>query len=591
MNNDCTGPLVLSHFRNYAYPSSTKYDIILRSLLLQLVRKGEDLAAYVYEEYDLVKKVPGVPVMERLLHLLLSSISKGPGEAAYVWIVLDGIDECETLTQNRVFKLISQATSRKSSSNEVICKGLVSCRFSAEASAKLREMQPISLAEEKKHISIDIKHYSAQRLRSMQTKLQQMNVNDEDIGEIQDAITEKADGMFLYARLVLDYLSSNVFFSAEEVKTSVHELPAKLSKFRIMTQILVRLDDRSVTRVKCALGWIAFSNRPLKKIEFLSAVAFSSGDANVKQIAPQYMWDMFIQSSSSNLVLIESDCLLQHGIATITCLLAGIEYVPDGLPHEPVLFRIIKGLHGFHIYSKEHWTDYLLSLTLSNQNHGSPPSLLFHLACELATKLNQLLTNPVQLPEKPNGPLFDDQQKPTKFMDERIENLGSPLLQGVVDGCLKARSAEQIELKLEQIESRWQPINDSPTSAIPPPQERVSLILQRYQTAIRYLLGGTDYPGITAAEFDFFKQNFRNSAHTCRVKGCPEATDGFERQAQYHEHEMLHVRRLICTYSGCPYPPFTSFKSLKCHINKNHGTAPPRKSIRKSGQTAAPRKS
>jgi hypothetical protein len=40
--------------------------------------------------------------------------------------------------------------------------------------------------------------------------------------------TNSEIGMFLYTRLVLDYLSYNVFFSGEEVKRSVFELPPRL---------------------------------------------------------------------------------------------------------------------------------------------------------------------------------------------------------------------------------------------------------------------------------------------------------------------------------------------------------------------------
>jgi hypothetical protein len=36
--------------------------------------------------------------------------------------------------------------------------------------------------------------------------------------------------MFLYARLVLDYLSTNIFYNGEEVKTSIDHLPDKLSE-------------------------------------------------------------------------------------------------------------------------------------------------------------------------------------------------------------------------------------------------------------------------------------------------------------------------------------------------------------------------
>ena len=56
-------------------------------------------------------------------------------------------------------------------------------------------------------------------------------------------------------------------------------------------QMLVHLDDRSVGRVRCILGWIAFSKRPLKKLELLSAISFSSGNPNVTYLVPQYILD------------------------------------------------------------------------------------------------------------------------------------------------------------------------------------------------------------------------------------------------------------------------------------------------------------
>lgn len=36
--------------------------------------------------------------------------------------------------------------------------------------------------------------------------------------------------MFLYARLVLDYLSKNIFYTGSEMRRSIDELPEKLSE-------------------------------------------------------------------------------------------------------------------------------------------------------------------------------------------------------------------------------------------------------------------------------------------------------------------------------------------------------------------------
>jgi uncharacterized protein YutE (UPF0331/DUF86 family) len=67
---------------------------------------------------------------------------------------------------------------------------------------------------------------------------------------------------------------------------------SSLSYRKILTQVLIHLDPRSVYRIKCVLGWIAFAKRPLKKLEFLSAVTFSSGEPKVAHLAPQYVLDI-----------------------------------------------------------------------------------------------------------------------------------------------------------------------------------------------------------------------------------------------------------------------------------------------------------
>lgn len=36
-------------------------------------------------------------------------------------------------------------------------------------------------------------------------------------------------GMFLYARLVLDYVTSNIFFTGDEIKQSIQQLPPTLT--------------------------------------------------------------------------------------------------------------------------------------------------------------------------------------------------------------------------------------------------------------------------------------------------------------------------------------------------------------------------
>lgn len=193
---DRPGSLTLSHFCNYAYPSSTKYETILRSLLVQLVRKDQELAAHVYDSYVLAKKSPSIPILESLLKFMLASISKEPQQTTYLWICLDGIDECEALVRDRTLGLVSQVTSSTFGPENVICKALLFSRFSSSASTRLRKSQSISLSEEKEHVNMSIRRYAEQRLRAMYSKFEQMSLTTNDVDGIENAITEKADGKF-----------------------------------------------------------------------------------------------------------------------------------------------------------------------------------------------------------------------------------------------------------------------------------------------------------------------------------------------------------------------------------------------------------
>jgi hypothetical protein len=171
-----------------------QYDWILRSLILQLIRKDAQLAAYVYECYVLKKRALTMQLLETLLKFLLSNVSHEPQKISYVWVVMDGINECELATQNKLLSLVSLMTLRAPSSSDVFCKTLVFCRGSSSASAKLRRSQTLSLSEEKEHLSEAIRCYAAQRLELMHDKFDQIGLTERDIEEIKEAIVQKGDG-------------------------------------------------------------------------------------------------------------------------------------------------------------------------------------------------------------------------------------------------------------------------------------------------------------------------------------------------------------------------------------------------------------
>jgi uncharacterized protein YacL (UPF0231 family) len=184
----------IHHFCSQRYPSSTTYEQVLRSMLLQLLRKDEEMVAHVYADCVLGKKAPTIQALEKLLLNLFSMASREPRQTDYIWIIIDGLNECDTRRQSSVVNLINQITSKVAGAGDTICKVLISSRHSAQIATKLRKKQIISLTEEKSNMKLAIRQYVSQRLVSMNEKIRQLELTRKDIDDIESVITNKSDG-------------------------------------------------------------------------------------------------------------------------------------------------------------------------------------------------------------------------------------------------------------------------------------------------------------------------------------------------------------------------------------------------------------
>ena len=185
---------VIRHFSTYSYVSFTKYEYIVRSLLLQLLRTNGELLAHVYQECVLGKKPPSITTLERLLHLITLNLAGEPGEVQYLWIVLDGLDECEADKQPRLLSLLNYITTKSNSDEGTVCKVLVSSRYSAVLFKHLRKRQIVSLSDESDQLNKAIRSYTIQRLQSSAERLRQLELEPEDVEDIASTIAQKADG-------------------------------------------------------------------------------------------------------------------------------------------------------------------------------------------------------------------------------------------------------------------------------------------------------------------------------------------------------------------------------------------------------------
>jgi DNA-binding transcriptional regulator/RsmH inhibitor MraZ len=185
--------LVVRHFCTYAYASSTKFDQILRSLLLQLVRPNADLVAHIYGEHIQNKRAPNTQVLEQLLLTASGPISAIPAKPTFVHVIFDGLDECEPDQQGRIATLLDRLHG-VGSPTPTVFKVLLCSRRSPSLDKRFRNRTVVSMTAEKKSIESAIQIYANQRLGSLHDQLSQIGLTQGDIRNIGVNIAKKADG-------------------------------------------------------------------------------------------------------------------------------------------------------------------------------------------------------------------------------------------------------------------------------------------------------------------------------------------------------------------------------------------------------------
>ncbi|KAF4635514.1 hypothetical protein G7Y89_g2570 [Cudoniella acicularis] len=578
--------IVIYHFCSYMHAESTQYGTILKSLIAQILRSNDYLLAHVYEEYLLNRKSSSPQVLEQLLPTLLPAISNESSRTIYVRIVLDGLDECDEDKQQRVFTVLDRMVASTSNSNQTICKVLISSQDSPNLSKLLRRKGSVSLYDERAALMSAIGVYVRQRLERMRDDVFPIEHTDGDVKEIAEAIASNADGMFLWARLVLDVIQVGIFFSAEDMRTSaIKSIPKDLGEFyqRILDRIVTRFGGQSEERMRAVWGWIALAQRPLKKFELKSALIFGSLDIPGAQLPPDHIFELFkplieerkdstlsfihvsvknyLQSPASGPFIQQQQVSYEQSLACVACLLSGLNVFQQRYGDNDRLRRVLKGLHGLHLYANEHWIEHLLIAG----SHGAGLDTISNLL-----RLTERLCNDLQLRRTPL-PESTLRNGRAPRLDDRLSLLE---MHPAIHEYLKFELTYRLQVRLERNGSSTNEGSTTSNSHVSP----LNYVLIGFQETVRRLLQMQNFPGASSEDFERFKRDFRTAAYTCRYMGCSRATVGFGDDQARVEHERSHTQMLKCTFPGCKYDlPFRSTNTLKSHMAKYH--APPKATV------------
>ncbi|KAK5987283.1 Vegetative incompatibility HET-E-1-like protein [Cladobotryum mycophilum] len=535
--------LVITHFCTYSYVVSKIYENILKSILLQLIRSNSDLVAYVYDTLIIKKQVPGAQMLEQLLHALVGAASATPSQTQYIHIILDGLDECDKNIQTKVMVKLQGLVNTALHSGSAVLKVLVSTRMSLAIQQKAKDKENVSLSAEKEHLERAIRCYASQKLATLKHRFRQMGFSENDMEDLESRIARRADGMFLWARLVLEYLASNLFHVRDEVFGAAEALPQGLIELygQILMQLTANCNEQSILRMGSLLGWIAFAKRPLRMAELRSALAFSTSDTDIKELVPSFWFEKcapiiekrsdstfafihvsvrdYLQSLDSSIPLDESAALAGHGLAAARCLLSGLKVFAPTYSDDSRLRHVICGLQGFQTYAIEYWVDYVL-IHVNSTTQSSAATSFAQLSCELAAAFAGANTSATQRPA-------DAGSMHQNLVQLQQENSA---LFAVVNAVLLERQ-ERFLKELPQDRDLVKGLVNI---------TNLESLQQNYQCTIKKLLRKSSYSGVSLQTVERFKQDFRTSAFTCRLRSCVHATLGFDDDESRLAHETNH---------------------------------------------------
>ncbi|KAJ5704064.1 DNA-directed RNA polymerase II subunit RPB1 [Penicillium malachiteum] len=545
-----------------------------RSLVAQLSRANSDCASYVYLNHIQNGHQLSLPRMKEILQSALPSM--GP-----VRIVLDGLDELLLEEQEKLLKSILPLL--HSEDLERTCKLLLSSRDTANISVHMSRISKIDLNREQRSRDPAIESFIKEELATLRASFDDMNIDGELVEDIEKDMIDKADGMFLWVRLVVSSLRQ--VRRLAELRETVYTLPKGLEKMYevIAHQIFESPSNCDGVYTLRILSWVIFGVKPLRKTDILhgasidpDTVDFSDDyrlresvldlckplleerlDGTVRFI--HFTVHQYFKSGPGTRFIDPAKANFAITFSCLSYLIKGLDLLlPDFTPEEQCK-EVSHGIHGLCRYAQWNWIYHLQQCSVNSNG--------------LDEEEHNMLEDQIKTLYEKNRSLDGysprvQQDQPTWHPRTEPGNLQILFLQDFpgINEFFHHCYAFKMTLKKHRF-SNGKEIDEYVRRHDP---SLFSRMLQIYNGAVQHLCTSSDIDGVNPAQLCRFKQQFGSSAFPCRFFGCMRA---FPRNDIREDHEISwHIGGIRCLDLSCPFSRigFSSSQALRSHTLVYH---------------------
>ncbi|KAF7527346.1 hypothetical protein G7054_g10484 [Neopestalotiopsis clavispora] len=538
-----------------------------QSLVFQLAEMHADLKAIVCQSMDEHLR-SDLDATSRLLSKLI--IHAGP-----VYFVVDGVDEISRFERHRLVMELLQLS--KSCSQLRI---ILSSRPEADLVQKLADaVESIQVDD---HNEASIRSYVHQQSQQIFDGLKMRPGSPNKIRGLLSPLASKAKGMFLYARLVMNMLSSMHEYS--DIEKSLEVLPENLDEAyrRIMDRLWQIQDNEMAKRARRLLGWIASSPQPMSIEEAQQALVVNPQERNqvfniIAKLNVVAMLGPIVETVDSYIHFVHFTAkeyiasdhlglqLINPTQATLDLAICCISYLCQS-HHDPditdgeVTLKASSGQYSFHAFSSKMW---------------------FQLICQYlrlveATGQWNELVQAIQKLRETRGSEVTETTEDEELSDVELSEDGF--------GILKEEHPALHELLLRVCLFRQNSYLFTGTKDRDPKKDqRDPLSISATSQRIRQVINGVVCNSPTGEcsvssnskvhqhcqEILFF---YGPRPFRCKFPLCRYWQDGFPTRNKRDQHERLHDVLLQCDVSGCEFGEigFLSRKMRQLHLKTAH---------------------
>ncbi|KAI0376508.1 hypothetical protein F5Y04DRAFT_209138 [Hypomontagnella monticulosa] len=540
---------------------------ILKTMILQLVTQNSDLMAIAYTEYVSKYASPSLKV----LRAMMVGSSDRPGMIRSIpscRIVVDGLDECHDREQNLVIDELTQLISVGKSTHN--CKVLLSSRNIPSVSRYLqkkgRKFVEISLSVEHVSVNSAIRAFVHARLDALEEGHPALQLGSHMKEELSQIVIDKADGMFLWARLVLDSISD--IDSTAELHEAITKMPRELPKlYDAITYRLCHKVGPGLTKISKIFTWLLFSKRPLRMNEVLHGVAITPETPRLNQwnkihnTAIDKCRPLVEELPDGTVSLVHStvqEYLTQERVndelkplewmcsIAFTCVSVlghGLSLLDPDVPLPEKLHAVAEGSHALLPYAIDFWVEHLLDCSDRFELASSPG--LFEALSNFELEHGKIL---VKLGVSMNK--------------ETASQEGTGRLQAIahlpaISLCASVLEFQQRKTQLAEDGAEFEKFVLNHDSTL------LSRLSVKFYELINRLVSGAGLPDtLTQEQLELFRNQYSSCLFRCRFSPCVNTSLGFTSESARVAHEQLHLKRLFCDKPGCDTSRF-GFKRQK----------------------------